>query len=100
MPYDTLVLDTGVTHIYVDHDDEWVQFAPIQQPRQRIHHRQARDGGFRALFEAGRAVRKQLVAKCGFQNVDTFRRVFAKHVGVTPAEYRKRYMPISGWLAA
>ncbi len=27
--------------------------------------------------------------KCGFASVDTLRRTFAKHVGVTPAAYRK-----------
>lgn len=56
----------------------------------------ARIAAARALFEAGHhAAPKQVAAKCGFQNVDTFRRVFAKHVGVTPAEYRKRYLPIA-----
>jgi transcriptional regulator GlxA family with amidase domain len=46
----------------------------------------------RTLFETGYSAPKQVAAKCGFYNVDTFRRVFVKHVGVTPAEYRKRYI--------
>ncbi|MBC8838407.1 helix-turn-helix domain-containing protein, partial [Escherichia coli] len=33
---------------------------------------------------------KQVAAKCGFANVDTLRRSFTRHVGITPAEYRKR----------
>lgn len=43
----------------------------------------------RALLEDGHDTPKQVAAKCGFANVDTLRRTFAKHVGVTPAEYRK-----------
>jgi len=45
----------------------------------------------RTLLEAGADAPKQVAAKCGFANADTLRRAFAKHVGVTPAEYRKRY---------
>ncbi|PRF28939.1 AraC family transcriptional regulator [Burkholderia multivorans] len=44
----------------------------------------------RQLLENGRDTPKQVAAKCGFANVDTLRRSFAKHVGITPAEYRKR----------
>jgi AraC-like DNA-binding protein len=32
---------------------------------------------------------KQIAAICGFANA--LRRAFVRHVGVTPAEYRKRY---------
>jgi AraC-like DNA-binding protein len=32
-----------------------------------------------------------VAALCGFADADTLRRAFAHHVGVTPAEYRKRY---------
>jgi AraC-like DNA-binding protein len=28
---------------------------------------------------------------CGFTDIDTFRRAFQRQVGVTPAEYRRRY---------
>lgn len=45
----------------------------------------------RALLEAGKDAPKQVAAKCGFANIETFRRAFTKHVGVSPAEYRKRY---------
>jgi transcriptional regulator GlxA family with amidase domain len=45
----------------------------------------------RALLEDGHDTPKQVAAKCGFSNVDTLRRTFAKHMRVTPAEYRKRH---------
>jgi transcriptional regulator GlxA family with amidase domain len=45
----------------------------------------------RALLEAGKATPKQVAARCGFANADTLRRAFAKHFGVTPAEYRRRH---------
>jgi len=45
----------------------------------------------RALLEAGKDAPKQVAAKCGFANIETFRRAFTKHAGVTPADYRKRY---------
>lgn len=51
----------------------------------------ARVTAARELLETGREAPKQVAAKCGFANADTLRRAFAKHVGVTPAEYRKRY---------
>lgn len=44
----------------------------------------------RKLLEEGHDTPKQVAAKCGFANVDTLRRTFSKHVGITPAEYRKR----------
>ncbi|WP_175715388.1 GlxA family transcriptional regulator [Burkholderia ambifaria] len=44
----------------------------------------------RQLLENGHDTPKQVAGKCGFANVDTLRRAFAKHVGITPAEYRKR----------
>src|SRR5580692_10063458 len=47
----------------------------------------------RTLLESEHGAPKQVAAKCGFGNVDTLRRAFVKHVGVTPAEYRKRYFP-------
>jgi len=34
---------------------------------------------------------KQVAAECGFTDVDVMRRAFARHVGVTPADYRKRF---------
>jgi len=34
---------------------------------------------------------KQVAVRCGIANVDTLRRAFVRHVGVTPAKYRKRY---------
>jgi transcriptional regulator GlxA family with amidase domain len=55
----------------------------------------ARITAARALFESSHAAPKQVAAKCGFRSIDTFRRVFTKYVGVTPAEYRKRYVPMA-----
>ena len=45
----------------------------------------------RRLLEGGHDAPKQVAAKCGFANADTLRRAFVKHVGVTPAEFRKRH---------
>lgn len=47
----------------------------------------------RALLEGGHEPPKKVAAKCGFANVDTLRRTFVKHVGVTPAAYRKSHGP-------
>lgn len=51
----------------------------------------ARVNAARVRLEAGREAPKQVAALCGFANADTLRRAFVKHVGVTPAEYRKRF---------
>ena len=53
----------------------------------------ARMSAARKLLETGHDTPKQVAAKCGYANVDTLRRTFSKHVGVTPAEYRKRHAP-------
>ena len=45
----------------------------------------------RRLLEGGNDAPKQVAAKCGFANTDTLRRAFVKHIGVTPAEFRKRH---------
>jgi transcriptional regulator GlxA family with amidase domain len=45
----------------------------------------------RQMLESGRAAPKQVAVKCGFADADTLRRAFSRLVGVTPAEYRKRY---------
>ena len=52
---------------------------------------QARASAARRLLELGREAPKQVAVRCGFANADTLRRVFVRHIGVTPAEYRKRY---------
>jgi transcriptional regulator GlxA family with amidase domain len=44
----------------------------------------------RQMLESGERP-KQAAAACGFIDVDTFRRVFQKQVGITPSEYRRRY---------
>jgi transcriptional regulator GlxA family with amidase domain len=51
----------------------------------------ARVSAARRLLEIGNDAPKRVAAQCGFANADTLRRAFARHVGVTPADYRKRY---------
>ncbi|MGE6781682.1 GlxA family transcriptional regulator [Ensifer adhaerens] len=52
---------------------------------------EARVHAARRLLEQGHEAPKQVAAQCGFTDADTLRRAFARHVGVTPAEYRKRF---------
>ncbi len=52
---------------------------------------EARVNAARQLLERGQDAPKQVAARCGFADADTLRRAFARHVGVTPAEYRKRF---------
>jgi transcriptional regulator GlxA family with amidase domain len=53
----------------------------------------ARVAAARRMLENGRDAPKQVAVRCGFANADTLRRAFVRHVGVTPAEYRKTYQP-------
>lgn len=50
----------------------------------------------RQLLERGQDAPKQVAARCGFADADTLRRAFTRHVGVTPAEYRKRFAVVNG----
>ena len=52
----------------------------------------ARISAARRLLEAGANAPKQVAVQCGFSDVDTLRRAFMRHVGITPAEYRKRFV--------
>jgi len=45
----------------------------------------------RRLLEGEHAAPKQVAALCGFADADTLRRAFRRHVGITPADYRRRY---------
>ncbi len=56
---------------------------------------EARICAARRLLEQGNEAPKQVAAHCGFADADTLRRAFARHVGVTPAEYRKRFAGIA-----
>ncbi len=49
----------------------------------------ARIAAARRLLETGGEAPKQVAAKCGFANADTLRRAFVKHIGISPAEYRR-----------
>ncbi|HEY2049129.1 MAG TPA: GlxA family transcriptional regulator [Caulobacteraceae bacterium] len=54
----------------------WVETARVETARQ--------------LLEAGDPPKKA-AGEAGFRDIDTFRRAFVRQVGVTPAEYRRRY---------
>lgn len=45
----------------------------------------------RQQLETGCQTPKQVAAFCGFANADTLRRTFVRHVGATPADYRRRF---------
>ncbi len=55
-----------------------------------------RIGTARRLLEAGAGAPKEVAARCGFADADTFRRAFVRLVGITPAEYRKRNLATAG----
>lgn len=57
--------------------------------------KEARVDAARKLLEQAMQSPKQVAAQCGFANADTLRRAFAQHVGVSPAEYRKRFAGIA-----
>lgn len=46
------------------------------------------------LLQNGHDTPKSVAFKCGFANADTLRRSFKKHVGLTPAEFKRHY-PLS-----
>jgi transcriptional regulator GlxA family with amidase domain len=50
----------------------------------------ARVDAARTRLEAGEAP-KQVATACGFADADTLRRAFARHVGITPAAYRRHH---------
>lgn len=55
---------------------------------------EVRVGTARRLLEQGDLAPKQVAASCGFSDADVLRRAFMRQVGVTPAEYRKRFAAI------
>ena len=56
---------------------------------------QSRTDSARRFLESA-AAPKEVAARCGFADVDTFRRAFVRLVGITPAEYRKRHLIPTG----
>lgn len=56
---------------------------------------EARVNAARRLLEFGNEAPKQVAMRCGFADADTLRRAFARHVGVTPAEYRKQFARVA-----
>lgn len=51
----------------------------------------ARISAARKYLACGDMAPKKVAALCGFGDIDTFRRAFVRIVGVTPADYRKRF---------
>jgi transcriptional regulator GlxA family with amidase domain len=51
----------------------------------------ARVTAARQLLEMGHEAPKQVAVRCGFANAEVLRRTFARHVGITPPEYRRRF---------
>ena len=45
----------------------------------------------RQLLESGSLPLEQIVERCGYEDVSSFRKLFARHVGMTPREYRSRF---------
>lgn len=43
------------------------------------------------LLERGATPLDQIVAECGYEDVSSFRKLFSRHVGMTPREYRSRF---------
>lgn len=52
----------------------------------------ARINEARRLLESGDESPKRVATQCGFADTGTMRRAFLRQMGVTPAEYRKRYI--------
>jgi transcriptional regulator GlxA family with amidase domain len=50
-----------------------------------------RIGGARRLLETTTCSLDDIVAQCGYEDVASFRKLFARHVGMTPREYRSRF---------
>jgi transcriptional regulator GlxA family with amidase domain len=45
------------------------------------------------LLESSSLALKQIVERCGYEDVASFRKLFARLVGMTPREYRSRFAP-------
>lgn len=56
---------------------EFVEFARIEQARR--------------MLEASEVPLKRLADQCGYTSVDSLRRAFARRLGLTPGEYRRRF---------
>jgi transcriptional regulator GlxA family with amidase domain len=45
----------------------------------------------RLLLESSRLPLERIVEQCGYEDISSFRKLFARHVGMTPREYRQRF---------
>ena len=88
-------LDHSVSRLRNAHGREPAAFRPAVSRRGRADPgglgRSGARGRRARLLEEGRDTPKQVAARCGFADADTLRRAFAREVGVTPADYRKRH---------
>lgn len=50
-------------------------------------------GAARRLLEDTAQPLQRIATNCGFADMNTMRRIFAKTIGVTPAAYRSRFHP-------
>jgi transcriptional regulator GlxA family with amidase domain len=58
-----------------------------------------RIGDARRLLETTALSLEDIVAQCGYEDVASFRKLFARHVGMTPREYRSRFGVSEGRIA-
>jgi transcriptional regulator GlxA family with amidase domain len=47
----------------------------------------------RQLLEMSALTLEQIVGQCGYEDVSSFRKLFTRRVGMTPREYRSRFVP-------
>jgi transcriptional regulator GlxA family with amidase domain len=45
----------------------------------------------RELLESSKLALDRIVEQCGYEDVSSFRKLFARHVGMTPRDYRQRF---------
>jgi transcriptional regulator GlxA family with amidase domain len=45
----------------------------------------------RQLLESSKLPLDRIVEQCGYEDVSSFRKLFARQVGMTPREYRQRF---------
>ena len=50
-----------------------------------------RIGRARQLLESSTLPLERIVEQCGYEDVSSFRKLFARQVGMTPREYRLRF---------
>jgi len=49
----------------------------------------------RSLLETGNVPVQKVAAAVGYEDVASFRQIFKRHTGMTPADYRSRFGPLA-----